>query len=83
LVRIYKPALEVYLMAPRLLNLEPAEVMLVASHPADLEGARRAGLRSALVERPLEYGAGSPAREDPYADLSVRDLHELAEHLSA
>jgi 2-haloacid dehalogenase len=83
LVRTYKPALEVYLMAPRLLNLEPAEVMLAASHPSDLKGARRAGLRSALVERPLEYGPGSPAREDPDADLSVRDLHELAEHLSA
>lgn len=83
LARTYKPAPEAYLMAPRLLNLEPAEVMLVASHPLDLKGARRAGLRSALVERPLEYGVGSPAREDPDADLSVSDLHELAERLAA
>ena len=82
LARAYKPAPEAYLMAPRLLDLEPAEVMLVASHPSDLKGARRAGLRSALVERPLEYGAGSPAREDPDADLSVRDLHELAGRLA-
>jgi len=81
LARIYKPAPEVYLLAPRLLNLEPTEVMLVASHPLDLKGARRAGLRSALVERPLEYGAGSPARADPDADLSVRDLDELAQRL--
>ena len=83
LARTYKPAPEAYLMAPRLLSLEPAEVMLVASHPWDLKGARRAGLRSALVERPLEYGEGSPAREDPDADLSVRDLHELAQRLTA
>ena len=81
LARTYKPAPEVYLLAPRLLDLEPAEVMLVASHPLDLKAARRAGLRSALVERPLEYGAGSPARADPDADLSVRDLDELAQRL--
>lgn len=79
----YKPAPETYLMAPHLLDLQPSEVMLVASHPLDLEGARRAGLRSALVERPLEHGAGSPPRADPDADLSVGDLHELAQRLSA
>jgi 2-haloacid dehalogenase len=81
LVRAYKPEREAYLIAARLLGLEPAELMLVASHPLDLKGARRAGLQSALVERPLEYGAGSPAREDPDADLSVGDLHELAQRL--
>jgi 2-haloacid dehalogenase len=83
LAHTYKPAPEAYLLAPRLLNLEPAEVMLVASHPSDLKGARRAGLRSALVERSLEYGEGSPRRDDPDADVSVRDLYELAQRLSA
>ncbi len=83
LARTYKPAPEAYLMAPRLLNLKPAEVMLVASHPLDLKAARRAGLRSALVERPLEHGEGSPTREDPDADLTVHDLHELAQRLPA
>lgn len=81
LARAYKPEREAYLVAARLLGLEPAELMLVAAHPRDLEGARRAGLRSAFVKRPLEYGARSPAREDPDADLSVGDLHELAELL--
>ena len=78
LVRRYKPAPEVYLLAPRLLGLDPGEVMLVAAHPADLRGARRAGLRTAFVDRPLEYGAGSPVREDPDADVSAGALHELA-----
>jgi 2-haloacid dehalogenase len=55
--------------------------MLVACHPWDLAGARKAGLRSALVNRPLEYGPGSPAREDPEADHVVDDLHELAASL--
>ena len=82
LVRAYKPEREAYLIAARLLGLEPAELMLVASHPLDLKGARRAGLQSALVGRPLEYGAGSPAREDPDADLSVGDLYELAQRLT-
>src|SRR4051794_33924195 len=83
LSRSYKPAREVYESAPRLLGLEPDEVMLVAAHPLDLEGARRVGLRSAFVDRPLEYGPDSPPREDPKADLSVADLHELAERLAA
>jgi 2-haloacid dehalogenase len=82
LVRSYKPAPEAYLIAPRLLDLEPAEVMLVACHPSDLKGARRAGLKSALVERPLEHGVGSPAREDPDAELTVGDLYELAQRLT-
>ena len=81
LARRYKPAPEAYLTAARLLGVDPGELMLVASHPWDLAGARGAGLRTALVDRPLEYGRGSPAREDPDADLSVADLHELARRL--
>lgn len=81
LARKYKPEAEVYLTAARLLGLEPGEVMMVAAHPFDLKGARAAGLRTAFVDRPLEYGPGSPPREDPEADLSVKDLHELAARL--
>jgi 2-haloacid dehalogenase len=82
LAKAYKPAPEAYLTAARLLGVEPAELMLVAAHPWDLQGARAAGLRTALVERPLEYGPGSPAREDPDADMSVADLQELAQRLA-
>ena len=56
--------------------------MLVAAHPWDLDGARGAGLRTAFVDRPLEYGEGSAARDDPDADDSVGDLLELAERLA-
>ncbi len=79
----YKPASQVYRLAPRLLGIKPSEVMMVAAHPADLSGARRAGLRSAFIDRPLEYGPGSPAREDPDADLSAADLHDLAAQLGS
>jgi len=82
LVEQYKPVRQVYETAARLLGAEPAELMLVAAHPADLWGARNAGLRTAFVDRPLEYGPGSPPREDPEADESVADLHELAERLA-
>ena len=77
----YKPAPEVYLTAARLLGVQPDELMLVAAHPGDLEGARRAGLRTALVERPLEYGARTRERTDPDADESVAGLHALAARL--
>jgi 2-haloacid dehalogenase len=82
LAHAYKPAPEAYRTAARLLGVEPAELMLVAAHPWDLEGARRAGLRTAFVDRPLEYGPGSAARADPEADESVADLPELAERLA-
>jgi 2-haloacid dehalogenase len=81
LARAYKPDAAVYLMGATLLTLDPAEVMLVAAHPWDLKGARDAGLRSALVRRPLEYGPNSPWRDDADADHVVDDLPELAARL--
>lgn len=81
LARAYKPSPQVYRSAAQLLGVQPAELMMVAAHPWDLEGARTAGLRTAFVDRPLEYGPGSAARSDPAADESVADLLELAERL--
>ena len=83
LAGVFKPAPEPYLTAARLLDVAPGELMLVACHPWDLAGARGAGLRTAFVDRPLEHGAGSPARSDPEADVSVASLPELAERLAA
>ncbi len=78
----YKPAAEVYLTGARLLAVAPQDLMLVAAHPWDLKGARAAGLMTAFIDRPLEYGPGSPAREDPDADESVSSLDELAGRLA-
>jgi 2-haloacid dehalogenase len=82
LAHAYKPAPEAYRTAARLLGVEAAELMLVAAHPWDLAGARAAGVRTAFVDRPLEYGPGSAARADPDADESVGDLLELARRLA-
>ena len=65
LARVYKPAPEVYRAAARLLGVEPAELMLVAAHPCDLEGARPAGLRTAFVDRPLELRPGLAGARGP------------------
>jgi 2-haloacid dehalogenase len=56
--RAYKPLPQAYLASAVLLNLEPGEVMLVAAHNGDLAAAAEAGLRTAFVARPAEYGPG-------------------------
>lgn len=82
LANAYKPAPKAYLTAARLLDLDPSEVMLVAAHPSDLAGARAVGLRTAFIDRPLEFGPTTGSRTDPDADVSAGDLHQLA-HLLA
>ena len=62
LARHYKPDPQAYLMAARLLDLEPAQVMMVAAHPDDLEAAARVGFQTAYVPRPLEHGPGRPVQ---------------------
>src|SRR5438105_7368850 len=56
LVRHYKPDPAVYQSAADLLGLMPAQVLMVAAHQGDLRAAARAGLRTAFVPRPLEWG---------------------------
>jgi 2-haloacid dehalogenase len=54
--RAYKPLPQAYLASAELLNLAPAQVMLVAAHNGDLAAAASTGLRTAFVGRPTEYG---------------------------
>jgi 2-haloacid dehalogenase len=89
IVQHYKPDPEVYQMAARLLGFERHEVLMVAAHPSDLRGAQRAGLPTAYVKRPLEYGAnpnGAPppdALPDDRFDIVAADFLELAQRLGA
>ena len=70
----WKPAPQTYHYAARVCGVDPGEVVLVAVHPWDLPGARRAGLRTAWVNR---TGAPWPAVFDR-PDVEVGALTELA-----
>jgi 2-haloacid dehalogenase len=85
LVKQYKPALEVYRMAAALLDLPPREVLMVAAHKDDLRAAQQAGLRTAFVPRPLEFGPGRNADPGPHSgfDLVAPDFFDLADQLGA
>jgi 2-haloacid dehalogenase len=84
LTKHYKPDPEVYQGAAALLGIERHELLMVAAHPSDLRGAARAGLRTALVHRPLERGAnptGAPppdALPDDRFDVVADDFVDLA-----
>jgi 2-haloacid dehalogenase len=79
----YKPDPAAYRGGAALLGLPENEVMLVAAHVGDLRAAQRAGLRAAYVPRPLEWGPGAPAPEEPDEgfDLVAADFSALAEAL--
>ena len=80
----YKPDPEVYLGAARLLDLQPQQVMMVACHPSDLRAAAACGLRTALVQRPLEHGPGGPVApwQQGEFDIVAGDFLDLARRLA-
>jgi 2-haloacid dehalogenase len=59
--------------------------MMVAAHKNDLDAAAAAGLRTAFVQRPLEFGdaAKKDVRPEVRFDLNVRDFGDLARKLGA
>ena len=74
---VFKPHPAVYRTAARIMNREPAEIMMVAAHSFDITGARACGYRGAYVNR---YQL--PNEESPYQpDFEVADFHQLAERL--
>ena len=83
LIGKYKPDPAVYRMAARLLGIADGELVLVAAHPSDLDGARAAGLMTAYVERPLERGPAhrGEAVEPGRFDWQARDFADLAAQL--
>ena len=81
--RAYKPEPQAYRHPAGLLGLEPGEVMLAAAHEPDLASARAAGLATAFVARPLEYGPGGGADTGTGDwDLAAAAITELAGLLS-
>ena len=66
-----------------LLGLNPGEVMLAAAHEGDLAAARKTGLATAFIARPLEHGPGAPETAAATADwdLAGESILEIADLL--
>ncbi len=60
MIGAYKPHAQAYLTAARWLNLTPQQVLMVACHNFDLNAAQDAGMRTAFVRRPDEWGPDGP-----------------------
>jgi 2-haloacid dehalogenase len=79
----YKPQPEMYLSAPKFLDAEPGEVLMVAAHRGDLTAAQKAGLQAAYIPRPAEAG---PSRQvdlsfEPSFQYNAHSFEELADQL--
>ncbi|MET4589841.1 haloacid dehalogenase type II [Arthrobacter sp. 754] len=85
MTRTYKPLPAAYLRTAEFLDLWPGEVMLAAAHNTDVRAAREAGLATAFIARPTEYGPGQVADLTPESDwdLTASSIIELAHRLGA
>lgn len=82
----YKPRPRVYQASSEAFDLKPSECMMVsaAAHDSDTAGATKAGLRTATVARPDEFGPGSgPSSPKVPVDIIAKDLNDLADKLGA
>jgi 2-haloacid dehalogenase len=80
----YKPDPATYLGVAEVFDVTPDQVMLVAAHHDDLAAARTCGLRTAYIERPMEYGSMrvkdvSPNSENTSHAKSIVHLASLLE----
>ena len=80
---VFKPDPAIYDMAATYLGLDPAEIMMVASHKYDIRAAGRLGYATAFVARPLEFGVDGEA-DAAYSDefdVNASDFLDLAAQL--
>lgn len=68
----YKPDPATYLGVATIFDLRPDQVMMVAAHQDDLEAARACGLKTAYIERPLEFGR---TRSNDVSDTGANTYH--------
>jgi len=67
----YKPDPATYLGVAKVFDVTPEEVMLVAAHHEDLAAARNCGLKTAYIERPMEYGLSQKKDVSPNAENTL------------
>ncbi len=79
----YKILPEAYETVARFLQLDPAQICMVACHNFDLDAAKAVGFKTAFVRRPREWGNASPPdpEPNPIHDIVVDDFPSLAKAL--
>ncbi|MGH2365044.1 MAG: haloacid dehalogenase type II [Chloroflexota bacterium] len=84
LFHTFKPDPRTYLGAAGLLQLAPAQVMMVAAHPLDLRAAAALGLQTAFVPRPLEWGPKTNVQPSGAGEFTVQaaTFMDLADQLA-
>lgn len=75
-VKKFKPALEVYQMAAETIGEAPSNLIMIAAHDWDIQGAMNAGFQGAFVARP---GQTIPAEVRP--QIIGKNLLEVAEQI--
>jgi 2-haloacid dehalogenase len=80
----YKPSLQSYRKAVRLLGLKPEEAMMVAAHEGDLAAARTAGMHTAFVKVPEEdiVSEGFGQTTTTAFDIEAQDFGVLCQKMS-
>lgn len=83
LAQSIKPDPAVYQLGARFLGLKPSQILMVASHKADLKSAAAQGMRTAFVARPLEFGPSGKVDTKPEAsfDFNASSFDDLATQL--
>lgn len=76
-VRRWKPSPEVYLHASRQVGVDAGQMMLVAAHAWDIQGAKRAGLSAAWISRQDKSFSRAMTRPD----IRAASLVEVAQAL--
>lgn len=78
-----KPDLTLYQDVVQMLQLPAEQILMVACHAGDLEAAMQCGMKTAYINRPLEYGPNRTPEAKPVSfDYDVADFVELARILS-
>ena len=77
----YKTNEYVYKKACQYLDLNPSQVMMVAAHEGDLNAAKKLGLKTAYVNRPLEYSDIPDINKPTDYDYSATDFIDLYKKL--
>jgi 2-haloacid dehalogenase len=72
MIGVYKPHREAYDTALTWLGLRAEEALMVACHNFDLNAAQDAGMKTAFVRRPLEWGPAGPP--DPHPNRTYDHL---------